>query len=52
MLVYFFHNATWRSGYMVIGLLVLAFVVAVAFEDDGAAVGMLAAAVLVYVVGG
>jgi hypothetical protein len=36
---------------MVIGVLVLAFVVAVAFEDDGAAAGLLAAAVLLYVGG-
>jgi hypothetical protein len=36
---------------MVIGLLVLAFVVAVAFDDDVAAAGLLAAAVLVSVGG-
>jgi hypothetical protein len=44
------YGAIWRS-YMVIGLLVLASVVAIAFDDDVAAAGLLAAAVLVSVGG-
>jgi hypothetical protein len=51
MLVYFLYDAIWRSGCMVIGLLVLASVVAIAFDDDVAAAGLLAAAVLVCVGG-
>jgi hypothetical protein len=51
MLVYFLYYGFWRSGYMVIGLLVLASVVAIAFDDDVAAAGLLAAAVLVSVGG-
>jgi len=50
-LVYFLDDAIWRSGYMVIGLLVLASVVAIAFDDDVAAAGLLAAAVVVSVGG-
>jgi hypothetical protein len=51
MLVYFLYGAIWRSGYMVIGLLMLASVVAIAFDDDVAAAGLLVAAVLVCVGG-
>jgi hypothetical protein len=48
---YTIYTRKWRSGYMVIGLLVLASMVAIAFDDDVAAAGLLAAAVLVSVGG-